>query len=87
LGLVHVVVEDQNALAAEAERLTQTIFTCAPGAIASAKALIRDVWGREVNESLMSETARRIARARAGAEGREGLAAFLEKRKPSWIVE
>jgi methylglutaconyl-CoA hydratase len=85
LGLVHVVVEDQNALAAEAERLTQTLFACAPGAIASAKTLIRDVWGREIDASLMEDTARRIARARVSAEGREGLAAFLQKRKPSWI--
>lgn len=85
LGLVHIVVEDQNALAAEAERLTQTVFSCAPGAIASAKTLIRDVWGREIDADLMADTARRIARARVGSEGKEGLAAFLQKRKPSWI--
>lgn len=85
LGLVHVVVEDQNALAAEAERLTQTVFGCAPGAIAQAKTLIRDVWGREIDHDLMTDTARRIARARVSPEGREGLAAFLQKRKPSWI--
>lgn len=85
LGLVHIVVDDQNALAAEAERLTQTVFSCAPGAIAQAKSLIRDVWGREIDGSLMADTARRIARARVSSEGREGLAAFLQKRKPSWI--
>jgi methylglutaconyl-CoA hydratase len=85
LGLVHIVVEDQNALAAEAERLTQAVFSCAPGAIASAKGLIRDVWGREIDGELMADTARRIARARVSPEGREGLAAFLQKRKPSWI--
>ena len=87
LGLVHVVVEDQNALAAEAERLTRTIFSCAPGAIGEAKALIRDVWGREIDRDLMSDTARRIARLRVGPEGREGLGAFLQKRKPSWILD
>lgn len=86
LGLVHIVVEDKNALAAETERLTQAIFSCAPGAIAQAKTLIRDVWGREIDAELMADTARRIARARVGSEGREGLAAFLQKRKPSWIA-
>jgi methylglutaconyl-CoA hydratase len=84
MGLAHVVVEDQNALAAEAEKLTQAIFACAPGAIAEAKKLIRDVWGREIDETLMSDTARRIARARGSVEGREGMAAFLAKRKPVW---
>jgi methylglutaconyl-CoA hydratase len=32
----------------------------------------------------MAETAAIIARVRAGEEGREGVAAFLEKRAPSW---
>jgi methylglutaconyl-CoA hydratase len=32
----------------------------------------------------MAETARRIARARVSDEGREGIAAFLDKRKPNW---
>ena len=33
---------------------------------------------------MISDTASRIATARASAEGREGVAAFLEKRKPVW---
>ena len=32
------------------------------------------------------EAAKRIARARVSDEGREGVAAFLEKRKASWTV-
>lgn len=84
LGLVHMVVEDQNGLAQAAERLTAQLFGCAPGAIREAKNLIYDLWGREFDDDLLSETARRIARIRVGAEGREGLAAFVEKRKPEW---
>jgi methylglutaconyl-CoA hydratase len=42
------------------------------------------VAGREINRDLMEETARRIARARAGEEGREGVEAFLGRRSPSW---
>jgi methylglutaconyl-CoA hydratase len=34
---------------------------------------------------MLAETARWIARVRAGAEAREGLTAFLERRKPVWI--
>jgi methylglutaconyl-CoA hydratase len=40
--------------------------------------------GHIIDEDLMRETARRIAKRRASSEGREGLAAFLEKRKPEW---
>ncbi len=40
--------------------------------------------GHVIDDDLMKETARRIAKRRASAEGKEGLAAFLEKRKPEW---
>jgi len=46
--------------------------------------LIREVARRPVDDALSAETAKRIADIRASAEGREGIAAFLEKRKPSW---
>jgi methylglutaconyl-CoA hydratase len=39
---------------------------------------------RPVDDALIAETASRIARIRVSGEGREGLAAFLEKRKPGW---
>ena len=42
---------------------------------------------RILDEAVIEDTARRIARVRAGDEGREGLAAFLEKRKPKWQSE
>jgi methylglutaconyl-CoA hydratase len=42
---------------------------------------------RPVDEALARETARRIAAARASEEGREGIASFLEKRKPRWHPE
>ena len=38
-----------------------------------------------IDKSILDETARRIADIRATAEGQEGLTAFLEKRKPSWV--
>jgi methylglutaconyl-CoA hydratase len=42
--------------------------------------------GRVIDDHLLKETARRIAERRASPEGKEGLAAFLEKRKPEWNV-
>ncbi len=84
LGLVHGVVDDEPALAQEAERLVQQVFTCAPGAIHAAKDLITAVTGRPIDHSLINDTARRIAERRASDEAKEGLSAFLEKRKPKW---
>ena len=48
------------------------------------KDLIRQVAARPIDDSLKGDTARRIAEIRASPEGKEGIAAFLEKRKPSW---
>lgn len=84
LGLIHVLVEDNNALAAEAERMVQQIFTCAPGAIHAAKELIEAVEGRPIDAHVMADTSRRIAERRASDEAKEGLSAFLQKRKPKW---
>lgn len=84
LGLVHILVDDNNALAQESERLVQQAFTCAPGAIHAAKELIAAVAGRPIDSHVMADTSRRIAERRASAEAKEGLSAFLEKRKPKW---
>jgi methylglutaconyl-CoA hydratase len=96
MGLVQEVVDDAVGLDAAAERLANLVFDNAPGAVAEAKELVRAVSDSAtrprlpgapahlVDEHLMKETARRIAARRASPEGKEGLAAFLEKRKPSW---
>ena len=48
------------------------------------KELIRAVAGHPVDGELIAETAKRIAEIRVSSEGREGIASFLEKRKPAW---
>ena len=55
-----------------------------PAAVAYPNALVADVSRRPITHDLRSLTAARIAARRASAEGREGLAAFLEKRKSEW---
>jgi methylglutaconyl-CoA hydratase len=84
LGLVHMVVADNDELAKETEKLVQQVFTCAPGAVDAAKDLIRAVEGRPIDSHIMADTSRRIAERRASDEAKEGLSAFLEKRKPKW---
>lgn len=86
MGLVHYVVADQAAMTAMEEHIANLVFSAAPGAIADAKKLVADVTGEIIDKDLGHETARRIAARRASDEGKEGVAAFLEKRKPSWGV-
>ena len=85
-GLVNEVVEDEAGLEAAMGRLSGLAFENAPGAVADAKALVRYVADHlsPMRGELTTETARRIAARRASDEGREGLSAFLERRKPSW---
>lgn len=64
--------------------LTDSLTANAPGAMGEAKRLVNDVAGQKIDHGLMEDTARRIARARVSDEGREGVRAFLDKRKPRW---
>ena len=82
IGLVHEVVA-ADALDAAVDACLAHLLDGGPEAHAAAKALIGDVAERAVAEA-MPITAQAIALRRASAEGREGLAAFLEKRKPKW---
>ena len=82
IGLVHVVVPSGN-LDATVAQYVHEVLTAAPGGIASAKALIREVWSRSI-EDAMPVAARAIAAHRVSPEAQEGMKAFLEKRKPSW---
>lgn len=84
IGLAQYVVENMDEMALIEEHLGKLAFSAAPGAVADAKALVDDVFGQEINERLTVHTAKAIARRRSSEEGREGLAAFLEKRKPGW---
>lgn len=84
MGLVHYVVEDEAALAGMSEHLVKLVFKGAPGAVAAAKKLVQDVMWREIDHHLRHDTSRRIADRRSSDEGKEGLAAFLEKRRPYW---
>ncbi|WP_207063588.1 enoyl-CoA hydratase/isomerase family protein [Motiliproteus sp. SC1-56] len=86
-GLVHQVVAETAQLDAAAEALIAQLLGNSPQAIAQAKQLIDAVANRPTDAAVIEDTARRIAEIRVSAEGQEGLSAFLNKRKPSWIQE
>ena len=66
------------------ETLVNHLLAGGPEAHAKIKDLIRAVAGRPVDDSLVADTAKRIAEIRVSPEGKEGIASFLEKRKASW---
>lgn len=75
-----------------ADRLDDTVETFVsqllengPEAMAASKALVSAVAHRPIDAGVLADVASRIARQRASREGREGVAAFLEKRPPAWI--
>ena len=83
IGLIRAAVPEEDLDAAVDGRVTE-LLQAGPRAIAEAKALIREVAYRRV-EDVQRYTVERIADVRVSAEGQEGLRAFLEKRKPYWV--
>ena len=82
LGLVNTVVPETELDTAVSECIAQ-LLQAAPGAQAAAKELIRTV-AYQPKEAVREYTTHLIAHLRASDEGREGMSAFLEKRKPAW---
>jgi len=86
VGLVHQVVGRED-LSAATGQIIQSLAENSPIAMAEVKDLIAAITGRPLDDDLIDDTAGRIARVRASGQGREGVAAFLEKRKPDWRDE
>jgi methylglutaconyl-CoA hydratase len=84
IGFVHDVVSAE-ALDAHVDSIVKSLVTSSPNAVREAKVLVREVSGKAVDSALVVDTAERIANIRSSEEGREGVASFLEKRKPSWL--
>jgi methylglutaconyl-CoA hydratase len=85
LGLVHEIAGNETELDEKLGEIVDQLLLCSPAAQLEAKALIRAVAGRPVTSELIQDTAERIAKMRASPEGREGVAAFLDKRRAAWV--
>ncbi len=84
IGLVHKAVADEKALDAEVQRAIGELLAAGPMAVASAKELIRSVGALSLEEAIPVRS-KWIAALRATPEAREGMGAFLGKRKPNWM--
>jgi methylglutaconyl-CoA hydratase len=82
IGLVHQVVPPAGLDAA----IDTTVALClagGPEAIAAAKRLLGKVGGA-IGHDVTTATVEALADVRAGAEAKEGIAAFFAKRRPRW---
>ena len=83
IGMLSALVSPAD-LDATVDTLAKHLLAGGPQAHAKIKALIRAVTGAPLDDAQIADTARRIAEIRVSPEGREGIASFLEKRRPSW---
>jgi methylglutaconyl-CoA hydratase len=84
MNLVHEVVATDQ-LDACVDHWIDALRRAGPHALKAAKDLVKAVHASP-DAALIEETSRRIAAIRASAEGKEGVSAFLDKRKPGWMA-
>jgi methylglutaconyl-CoA hydratase len=84
IGLLTLLV-GKDALDMTIDQLLEHLLAGGPQAHARIKELISAVSGKTLDRALAADTAKRIADIRVSPEGKEGIASFLEKRKPSWL--
>ena len=83
IGLVNRVVAKDD-LMNEAQKFAQSILQTAPGALTQTKRLIEELWWRSVQDDVDLALKYHL-QARESSEAREGIAAFNEKRPPTWV--
>ena len=86
LGVLDFVAETIDDLSSLEKRVKQDVLECAPGAVAACKALIIGMPGTP-DEEKVEFAAQNFSGCLQGDEGKEGVASFLEKRKPNWHTE
>ena len=84
IGLLHEIVPGEEQLDDAVGEIIDNLLKGGPNAQAGCKALIRIIAGQPIDDVTVEETVQHITRVRASPEGKEGLAAVLDKRKPNW---
>jgi methylglutaconyl-CoA hydratase len=86
LGLVHDLAPPEE-LDLRINALLGTLMQTSANAVSESKRLVRELADRPIDDAIVADTAERIASIRTSDDGREGVRAFLEKRKPRWAAE
>jgi methylglutaconyl-CoA hydratase len=84
IGLLHDICEEPE-LSAQVGRMLAQLHSSGPRAVVAIKKLIPEIAAAPIDDAVAEMTAQRIAELRTTPEAQEGLGAFLEKRKPSWV--
>ena len=85
-GIGHILAEDSSDMEAKCDEVLAQIALCAPGANAVTKSIVFEAIRRPRPEAL-DFAAKGFASCMLSEEGREGVTAFIEKRKPKWANE
>ena len=86
--LIHDVVGTPQEIGAAVEKILENVLQCGPNAMAHANKLVLNLSWPEKRDALGAPyeyVAKMLAELRVSTEGQEGVKAFLEKRKPSWL--
>lgn len=83
IGLVHEVVPRESLQARGAE-VVEAVLASGPGAVATTKRLARDLSWTAVDDRSFGDLVAEHSTARQSDEAAEGLAAFADKRPPTW---
>lgn len=86
IGLVHCYEPDEESLEKRVAEMIKEFLACGPNAVRLSKQLLKKLPDYADPGELREYTSQLIAKARVSPEGQEGLAAFLEKRRPAWVV-
>lgn len=87
IGLINKAVSKEN-FDFEIDKIIAEFNTSAPKAVGTTKLIINKVTNEDLNmDDEIKYTASIIATQRAAEEGVEGITAFLEKRKPKWVIK
>jgi isohexenylglutaconyl-CoA hydratase len=84
IGLVHMIASGGPELEATLARVLTDLGRCAPGANAATKAILRMSAERPLAQ-VLDDAATQFALCLRGDEGRDGVAAFIEKRPARWV--
>lgn len=86
LGFIHERVSEESLNDVVATFCAKVVKN-SPDAMKTCKTLLHDVAGQPITEKLIKHTVKGIADIRASEQGKEGVQAFLQKRRPEWLTE